>query len=222
MMAKCGPKPKVSDDAMRAVWADPSLVGWLEKSRALGMPRTTFFRRAIKMGLPIVSLERPVAPQGRVQPSDDQILAVWADASLTSVAKKAEVLGITEASAYCHAARLGLHLPGRARPVEPPADYSPEVPVDAARRLFQAVILERWRVAMDRHCRDRLTDYDVAAARRWFGSSEYQLFCLFAEVDADALMQRYREKRGRLIDPAAVCAARPHPGNPTPVQRSAA
>lgn len=200
--SKPGPRPKVSNDAVRAVWADDSLVGAAAKANALGIARALFYRRIAALELPIPPAAPALAPQDRVPLTDDQIRAVWADASLPTVPDKARALGVSDCCLYDRSRRLGLSLPGRDLPVEPPPmDYSPEVTVEAGRRLFQAVILERWRCALDLRCK-HVDQYDVAQARRWFGSPEFHLFCMCAGFDSDVVMQRYRAARGRVISTA--------------------
>lgn len=79
----------------------------------------------------------------------------------------------------------------------PRPDYPDEVPVEAARQLWQAVLLAMWRCALDLViCKDG--EFEVAEARRWFGSADFDAVCMLAGVNADLMLDRYRAARARM------------------------
>lgn len=123
---------------------------------------------------------------------------VLADPAFRTLDAKAAAIGCSRTTLVRRLRGDGVvALPAAAPPDAAPYDLRGPVCPDRAQRLFQAVLLEMWRVALHLSF-DKCTDYERAEARRWFGTTDFDLVCLFAGVDADAMLARFRAARARL------------------------
>jgi len=78
-------------------------------------------------------------------------------------------------------------------------DLRCDLPVNPcqARQLWQAVLLDCWRAALQL-VKDKTGEFEAAECRRWFGTPDFYTVCMFAGVDGDTMLAKYRTARARL------------------------
>lgn len=176
-----GPAVRYDPDLLRAAWLKG--VSGRGIARAFGLDQSTISNAVRVLGL------EPRAAGFKARRTWEEFWAVH---------RAAEARAVRKAAAEADAARCApaLVVASSSRPALPAGMRGP-VCHEAARRMYQAVLLEMWRTALEL-VRDKVGEFERAAARRWFGTADFDLVCQFAGVDPDVVLQRYRAARARM------------------------
>ena len=121
---------------------------------------------------------------------EEDVRRVLADPSYPNRKAMADALGCSKACLY--RAAKAMDLIDLSAPDHGPREaFGADVLPEAARQLWQAVLLAMWRCALELVlCKDN--QFEVAEAKRWFGSPDFDHVCMLAGVDADQMLARYR------------------------------